>query len=512
MSDLCVSFEKARSSWFRDQFCGSEMRRSFRNLLLVILLCSTLPSRIHADSQDRGVGNVDVSDGRDSRPNLEQSTSESARPAPRDTLVFSNGDFLFGTLENIEPNSTIRWRHPDAIDAIEFSPRSVSGIEFGFRAQPPFQRKRACRIRLVGQDEVEGNLLSCDTQEVVLESSYAGRMVLPRSTVRVITPKPNEPPPVYEGPMGPEGWTFGKVRGGIPNAGDWSYRSGAFYATKSASVARDVNLPDVASVQFDLAWKGMLYIAIALYTDYLEPVSLQSKESEPKFGGFYSLQLSSYTVNLLPITQRDPIRYLGQTSVPAFSKKNKAHVDVRINKAKRTTTLMVDGAVVKQWIDTEGFVGEGTGLRLVHQGQGAVKLNNLRVSKWDGQFEEKLSNSPNRSHDLVTLRNGDKILGKIEEIREDQVRFTSANGKELEIPFERVKVFELAGQDISQSTEIGTNAKATFRNGGIIRFQLERWTPQGVVAISSSFGKAVFHPSAFDRMDVDFTSEAKPRD
>lgn len=483
------------------------MWKSFRNLFIAVLLTVTPAARIDTNAQDKQDENSGFTDGRDSRSGSEPDESETTRHAPRDTLVFKNGDLLYGTLEHIEPNAVVRWRHPNVAGLIEFAPESVARIDFGFRVQPPFERKSVCRIRLVGQDEIEGNLLSCNAQEVVLESLYAGRIVVPRSMVRVIIPKPNEPPPVYEGPIDPESWTFGKVRGGIPNAGDWSYKNGAFYATKSASVARDVKLPDVASVQFDLAWKGMLYIAIALYTDYLEPVSLQTKESEPKFGGFYSLQLSSYTVNLLPVTQTDPLRYLGQTSVPAFSKKNKSHIDVRINKAKRTTTLMVDGAIVKQWIDTEGFVGDGTGLRFVHQGQGAVKLNNLKVSKWDGQFEEKLSNRPNRSQDLVTLRNGDKISGKIEQILENQVRFNSSNGKALEIPLDRIKVFELATRTIPKPTSNSTNTKATFRNGGVISFQLERWTPQEIVATSSSLGKVVFHPSAFDRIDVNFSSK-----
>ncbi len=429
--------------------------------------------------------------------------SPASDPVPKDTIHFKNGDWLRGSLRQIEPGTAVRWWHPDADGEIEFLPGSVTGVEFGERPLPAFERKQACRVRLANGDEVEGNLLECDAETVVLESWYAGRITIPRSKVRLLTPQPAEPPPVFEGPSGPEGWTFGSIRAGIPNAGHWSYKRRAFYATKSASVARDLDLPDVARIEFDLTWKGMLYIAIALYTDYLEPVSLQSKELEPRFGGFYSLQLSSYTVNLLAITQADPIRYLGQTSVPAFSQKTKAHVDVRVNKAKRTTTLMVDGTIVKQWIDTEGFVGQGTGLRFVHQGQGAVKLNNLKISEWDGQFEEKLSNRPNQTEDTVTLRNGDKVAGKIGSIADGQVRVEAADGAVVEVPMEGIRHIELATRDVQLVDPESANVKATFRNGGTVTFQLQKWTAEAVTGTNASLGNVVFRPAAFERLDVD---------
>ena len=48
---------------------------------------------------------------------------------------------------------------------------------------------------------------------------------------------------------------------------------------------------------------------MALYTDYLT-VSLAEKDSEPDFGGFYSLQLTSYAVNVLMVKQKEPLQYL----------------------------------------------------------------------------------------------------------------------------------------------------------------------------------------------------------
>jgi hypothetical protein len=59
---------------------------------------------------------------------------------------------------------------------------------------------------------------------------------------------------------------------------------------------------------------------------------------------------------------------------PGFSQKSSAHIEVRANKAKNLVALLIDGSLVKMWIDTQEFVGQGTGIRIVHQGQGASKI------------------------------------------------------------------------------------------------------------------------------------------
>ena len=140
---------------------------------------------------------------------------------------------------------------------------------------------------------------------------------------------------------------MGEVNTAQLDGGQWAYRNGSFYATKAASIARMVGMPDRMQLEFDLEWKGSLNIAVALYTDYLQPVSLAEKDSEPDFGGFYSLQLTSYAVNVLMVKQKEPLQYLGMTQTPVFRQGTKAHVDVRTNKADQSISLLVNGKLIK---------------------------------------------------------------------------------------------------------------------------------------------------------------------
>jgi hypothetical protein len=287
------------------------------------------------------------------------------------------------------------------------------------------------------------------------------------------------------------------------DAGDWHYKEGAFYATKSASIARDLSLPDSASLSFDLEWKGFFNIAIALYSEYLQPINLANKETEPKFGGFYSMQLNPFSANLLSVVQKDPIRYLGQSAIQAFNQKTSARVDIRMSKEKKIIALLVDGIVARQWLEPDSFSGTGTAVRFVHQGQGAVKISNIKVSEWDGQFEEAPSITLGNKQDLAKLRNGDKVGGKLKAIQNGKMTF-EANGLPLDVPLTRVKQIEIAGPKVNPRPLLTRAIKAFFgREGGAVTFELESWDSTSVIAQSVFFGKTTFKTEAFYRILFD---------
>jgi hypothetical protein len=425
----------------------------------------------------------------------------SAGKSTREALLFRNGDLLYGALKSIIPGDGILWHHPDADAPILFLPDNVKEIHF-----PPFPRPSAttpntCRIQLGNHDELEGDMTGFDQEKAVLRTWYAGEITIPRTMIRSLVPVPPEGAVVYEGPTGLEGWTLGKVVSVVGDAGQWRYRNGAFYATNAASIARRFDLPEVAVVEFDLAWKGVFQLAVALYTDYLQPINLANKDTEPEFGGFYSLQLNSFSANVLPVKKNDPLRYLGQISVPAFNQKNSAHIEVRCSKPKRTVILLVDGQMLKQWVDTEEFAGQGTGLRFVHQGQGKVKLSNLRIAAWDGQMDEKPTVSPEANQDVVRLRNGDKASGQVESILDGKVA-VATGATTLLIPLNRVKHVEFAAGRVERPDEPKGSVRAVFNRGGTVTFLLEKWEAGKVLGVSPNFGRLAFDAAAFSRLEL----------
>ena len=428
---------------------------------------------------------------------LVASTASASTPH---ALLFRNGDLLTGQLESISPTTGLRWRHTDAAAAIEFQPAALAEIHLGAQSPPPANSPNFCYVRLTNGDELSGDLKSLDEQQVVVETWFAGTLTLPRARVASVRPAGPTPRAVFAGPDGLEGWTMGKALGGVIAAGEWHFVNGAFVATQPASIARDVKLPPSSSLEFDLAWQGQFALAIALYTDSLQPVRLAQTADEPPFGGFYSLQLNSYSTQLLLVKHKEAVRQLGMAVIPQLQQTNRARIGIKTSREQKTITVFINGVVAKQWVDTEGFGGQGTGIRLVHQGSGPMRLANLRVSEWDGRLEENVAALvPNVKNDVGRLVNRDTIAGRLVELKDGKLRFAVADNF-IEIPMDRIGQVDFATDRAQTAPVQAGDIRVLFAGRGSLTMALESWTEKGVRASSANFGKAEFAPRAFSRI------------
>lgn len=418
----------------------------------------------------------------------------------QEQVLFRNGDSLAGSLKGIT-GSHIVWQHPDAASPIELEKTHLTEVQL--KAEPRTQPATTndCVVQLTNGDQLDAELISLTESNLNVRTWFAGELSIPRSMLAAISPSGPSRSTVFSGPTTIEGWIHGQTNAVLPGSGKWIYRNGAFYASKSASIARDMKLPDVSSLSFDMTWKGYFQLAIALYTDRLQPVSIANKEAEPYFGGFYSLQLNTFSANLLPITHKDPVRYLGQASMLALSQKNAAHFDIRTHKHKKTIALLVNGELVKEWTDPAPFAGAGTAIRFVHQGQGLIKIENLTVTEWDGTYEEKNAPAPPQDQDLARLRNGDRVIGTVAKIENGLLAIARAEGK-MEFPLGRAKRIEFAAKRRGNAPRDSTALRAHFPRGGVLTLSIDEWTPEGYRASSPAFGPAKIYPRAFSRLEL----------
>lgn len=423
-----------------------------------------------------------------------------AQADQRDIITFRGGDLLFGLLDSMEAPDRVFWRHPDVQEPIPFKLESVAELKLRAAVPPAAAPAPTCLVRLNNGDEFNGRLGEFGASTITLDTWYAGTLTIPKKFIRLVVPRQLSEAPLYAGPTGVDGWTIGKVNANI-EAGEWKYRNGSFLATKAASIARNVRLPEVAILEFDLSWRGLFDLAVALYTDQLEPINLLSKETGPDFAGFYSLRLNNYIANLMPVTKPDPIRYLGQTQIHRFlDQKQSVHVELRMNKPKATVGLLIDGVLATNWLDPQGFVGRGTGIRIVHQGQGSSRISRIVVRSWDGQFDEPPTNPPDSLTDLVKLRNEDRVAGKVDWIREGKLGLTLGERK-LEIPLNRVKQVELAGAGAERLPFSRDSVRAYFQDGGSAVFQIEKFDGNKFTARAPGFSAAMIDRAAFSRIE-----------
>jgi hypothetical protein len=323
---------------------------------------------------------------------------------------------------------------------------------------------------------------------------------IPRHALQSLVFIPHSPA-VFAGITGLEGWTQDSSAGSLPgDTGKWVYRNGAFYASKMASIARDVKLPDVAEIQFDLAWKGTLNLAVALYTDSLRPVMLNNKDNAPEFGAFYSLRMQGTALDLWPIKKLEPERRLGPIFIPSLAGMDRLHVDLRVSKPRHRFALFLDDTPVKEWDDTAGFIGQGTCLRFVQNPGGTIKLSNLRVTPWDGIFEEEsAAEAPDLTHDILWNEDGTKTVGTIESIANGKLLARTTNGV-VAIPLTKLRTIDFAHPQAGPTPPQGPFARATFAQGGDLTFVLESWRPDEMIVRNPDLGRLKINPAAFTRL------------
>lgn len=438
------------------------------------------------------------------RPDLQgltnQSTLTPLRSEPsKDALLFKNGDLFYGALEKIELPSTIQWQRPDVAQPIEFNPEGIAEVHFRPRPSTNQPSAQTCRVRLTNDDEIQGELVSCDTNRLVLNTWYAGQLTIPVDQIQLFIPVPPQADPVFAGPVSIENWISGDMHPTVPESGQWHFSDGAFYATNAASIARDLQLPPVARIQFEIAWKDALNLAIALYTDYMHPIRLQTKENEPPFSDFYSLQINNYTANLLLVSQSQPLNYLGQAIIPNISHQKTAQIEILANLPQKTILLVIDGKPIKQWTDPNPFKGTGTGIRLVHQGQGSIRLHNILVSPWDGRFGELPPVPAGRPHDIALLRNGDQVSGAIQSISDGIVTMSVADST-LDIPWDRLRQVSFSWNLADRPPLDPADVRIHIGSEAILTCQLESWTTQQALASSLTLNKITLEPTAFERI------------
>jgi hypothetical protein len=201
----------------------------------------------------------------------------------------------------------------------------------------------------------------------------------------------------------------------------------------------------------------------------------------------------------MPIRKNDPLHSLGEIMIPSLGLKTHAHINIRVNKPTGRIALFFDGSLVKEWLDPAGFIGEGTGLRFVQNPGGALKLSNLRVTKWNGVLDEDSGEAPELTHDLLTLETGTKIGGAFEDIADGNISLTATNGP-VQVPVVKAASIEFARAESILGRVDNASIRATFARGGAISCQLVSWSPEAVVLTSPDFGKASFDPAVFSRL------------
>jgi hypothetical protein len=412
-----------------------------------------------------------------------------------DTLSFLNKDQLHGILLGIDPDSGLRWQSPEAHDPIVFKTGQLSQVKLDSH-KAATTGQSAQRIGLTNGDELPGNIVSLDDKTLVLDTWYAGRLSIPRAMLRRITPLSGANAAIYEGPAGLDGWTIGRMGGGR----SWIFRDGSLVGANYGTIGRDVKLPDMSDIAFDVVLRGNSQFSIGFYSDRAD-----------NFGNCYMLQLSSGYTELQRYSRVGGSNDLGSTQLQNVMRHDRSRIELRTNKDKKSIWLLVDGKMVKEWTDPAEFNGDGGNIIFSCQPGTYVRISNIKVSKWDGKFDDSAGSTAKTDQDTVQLANEDKVTGGLESIQDGKARLSSTYA-ELNIPLERVEQIDLATAHSDQAKPQASDVRAYFPEGGSLTMQLSQWDAKGCTGTSPNFGKASFLPDAFARIMFNLPAQQQNQD
>ena len=92
--------------------------------------------------------------------------------------------------------------------------------------------------------------------------------------------------------------------------------------------------------------------------------------------------------------------------------------------------VSINGKVIRKWTDHDGFVGEDAGVRIVHQGRGAVRIAN--ACRGVGRPVSGTAHADvGAEKDLVKLINNDRMEGTVTGVVDDKLLVKTPEGNSL---------------------------------------------------------------------------------
>jgi hypothetical protein len=389
----------------------------------------------------------------------------------QDLLRFENGDQLHGAFHGFGEHGTLLWKRDKPEDEpIKFNPSDIRQVVLK-SGKPSQSLASLAYVGACNGDRIPGMVRDIDDKRVLVQTDFAGLLEYPRDQVEIIAPNPMGGRVLYYGPFDKGEWTQKNCKhtGGIPMQKKeeevekdfplWKFSGSAWYWNDEkigTALTRDTGMSNRSVLQFDLAWKNRLSIAIGFHADFTIPKNAKPyQEENPRpnniqdqpyiFGSSYVLHVYSNYVVLyrsgfneegIPVMER----IQSKNSMLRLSNSGSAKFEIRCNRISGDIFLFVDGQSICEWNEknvspsengnsSDGYMGKGAGYGfMVQLEESPLRVSDVIVAEWNGMPDAARSLNSDDS-DIVLLNNGtDRFSGKIHGMKDGKVNLTGRFG------------------------------------------------------------------------------------
>ncbi|MFC1497644.1 hypothetical protein ACFLS1_04100 [Verrucomicrobiota bacterium] len=413
----------------------------------------------------------------------------------QDIIEFMNKDKLHGALISVDPEDYgLKWKHNNVNNLIDFSLPCISKLTLAKRKGSK-TRLAGSVIRLTNGDMFNGKIISLDDSKLVLDTWYSGKIEIKRVMLKSMRPNVKSSSVIYEGPSDIKNWTFRTYN----NQPSWRFKNGVLYSQQSYPIGRNVNnMPDVANIEFEVAWRSYPQFYFGFYTDNLTSYS----------GNNYSLRVSSSSVYLYRYSRNGGSRSIANMNIQEFSNntRKKSKFNILVDKKKKSFTILIDGQMVKQCVDSNPFAGLGNGIMIQPQSQGDLKVSNIKITEWDGEIPKMSQEGSEVDEDLVLFANNDKVSGHLISISDGEAKLKTSYAT-MTVPIERMEKIKMSAKNAERARRNKNDIRAYFSEDGSITMQLIKLDKNNIIGRSENFGDITVPLHAFNELKLNIYTE-----
>ena len=416
---------------------------------------------------------------------------------------FSNDDRIPGEMASLDRELLI-WESPILEKPTPFFLKEVVDLSLQSELHE-ITADHLATVSLTNGDTVVGQLASATDDVISLDTWFAGRLNFNRLMVRSVDINAVTSS-LYRGPTGLDGWIQSE------DEPAWTYDRLAFRSRAAGGIAHADLMPDVGSVEFDVAWKAdSLALKVLVFSD--KPESTDSQAG-------YDLQFQRGMVYLRSSGSRGMI---GNVRSQAMLENDRVRVKIEANQKTGQVCLHVDDELLAVWSDPDvGNTEFGTGIHFISSSTQPIRISGIEVGDWDGLVEampaqqmgalqrfgnfgdDDLDASPvpigESKEGRMELANGDTLSGEVQAIQDGVISVKTPLG-DVKLPVARLRTLALKPVDLERCIRRNGDIRGWFPDGSSIVFRLDEVGDGTFLGSSQNFGVATFRIAAFSRVE-----------
>jgi hypothetical protein len=353
--------------------------------------------------------------------------------ANADRLTLTGDARLTGTVRSISEAGVVELDSILAPEAILLKAEAVAKVEFSTSKANPVLPSTL--IELVNGDLLLANLDSLDDQNLTIDTPYAGRITIPRGTLKSMQLGVRKRPAIYSGPTSAEEWSRG-----VDESKQWKFSGGSLISNGQATASRDFTIPQQFVLKFTLKWQANPNFQI-FFADPLTPgVELVDR---------YYLQFNSAG---LEIKRESSTGKRFQTVIllsrtPDQFPNNQVDLEVRVDRKTSRLHLLLNGEPEGAGIDPVGAPPIGSGLTLVNGAPAALsqEIRSIEITELDNvRARHRSEDRGNLKEDSLISRDEDRWSGRLINITRDPDRTVFSFKSDFQ-----ATLLELSEEDVS---------------------------------------------------------------